>query len=155
MYPELDDDVQRLLGEENLVFDFNTRDDDSCTKDYDTNIMGRFTCYNNSCGNTGWSSKRIPITIRMYGDTQYNARVYHQRCIQCKRLSKPQLDGSYAERIAYRLKKWSGIVMEQPYYGVKASSGPHQTHLCEGCKNGHCKEGLLDSIDGLAILGTF
>jgi hypothetical protein len=49
-------------------------------------------------------------------------------------LSKPILDDSYVERVAYRLKKWCGVELERPEF-------------CEGCKAGHCGEGRR--IDGL------
>jgi len=40
--------------------------------------MGRFKCLNEVCPKAGWASKMIAITIRMYPEQQYNARVYHQ-----------------------------------------------------------------------------
>src|SRR5437868_2252844 len=47
MYPSLHDDVSDLLREDNLSFRFHEQDHDkSCINDYDTNIMGRFTCRN-------------------------------------------------------------------------------------------------------------
>ena len=141
MYPELDNDVSVLLEEDGLDFDFHRGDDPrTSTKDYDTNIMGRFTCDNQKCSSNGWSSKRIAITIRLYHGSEYNARVYHQRCQQCDKLSKPHLDSSYAERVAYRLKKWSGVKLGRPPYRNKQSKGPHQADLCEGCKDGHCTQ---------------
>ncbi|RAH64694.1 3CxxC-type zinc finger protein [Aspergillus aculeatinus CBS 121060] len=133
-------EVTALLEESDLDFRFHSKDDDFALKTYDTNIMGRFSCPNDECGSTGWSSKKIAITIRMYTGDKYNARVYHQRCQECKRLSQPILDDSYAERVAYRLKKWSGVEMEAPVYGGE-SNGPHIRSLCEGCKAGHCSEG--------------
>ncbi len=140
MYQTLHDDVSRLLEEDDLNFDFNEHDDTrNCTKEYDTNIMGRFICRNHACNSNGWSSKKIAITIRMYRGAQYNARVYNQRCQKCNRLGEPRLDGSYAERVAYRLKKWCGIEMDPPSYSGQ-SKGPHQSTLCEGCKNGHCTQ---------------
>ena len=143
MYPTLHDDVSSLLEEDNLHFDFYPHDNNkTCTKSYDTNIMGRFTCYNHACKSNGWSSKRIAITIRMYPGAQYNARVYNQRCQACNSLGEPRLDGSYADRVAYRLKKWCGIQMDQPNYSGK-SKGPHQEDLCEGCKNGHCTQSRI------------
>jgi hypothetical protein len=48
-----------------------------------------------------------------------------------------KLDGSYAERVVYRLKKWSGIDVEQPFFSDE-HNGPHLTALCEGCRNGRC-----------------
>ncbi|KAM4060273.1 zinc-binding domain-containing protein [Hirsutella rhossiliensis] len=117
MCPKLHDGVSRLLEEEDLFFDFHTADDaKNCVKDYDTNVMGRFPCRNPKCSSDGWSSKRIAVTIRMYAGAQYNVRVYHQCCLQCNRLSRPVLDSSsYAERTAYRLKKWCGIRWRRPY----------------------------------------
>ena len=143
MYEALHDDVSRLLEEDNLYFDFHDIDNTkTCIKQYDTNIMGRFTCRNPKCSSGGWSSKRIAITVRMYHGVRYNARVYNQRCQKCNMLGEPHLDGSYAERVAYRLKKWCGIEMERPYRSVE-SKGPHQRDLCEGCKEGHCTQ-LVD-----------
>lgn len=138
MFPDLHDNVATLLESSGLDFVFHQQDEDyGSTRDYDTNIMGQFKCRNRSCWSKGWSSKMIAITIRMYGENEYNARVYHQRCKNCNQLSRPLLDGSYAERVAYRLKKWRGITMEVPYYSEE-SKGPHEKSLCEGCKNGHC-----------------
>lgn len=140
MYPNLHDNVSRLLEENDLYLDFHEDDDArTCTKTYDTFIMGRFICRNPGCSSQGWSSKQVAITIRMYHGAQYNARVYNQRCQRCKKLGKPCLNDSYEERVAYRLKKWCGIEMDQPAYSGK-SKGPHQSDLCEGCKDGHCKQ---------------
>jgi len=139
MYPALHDSVSRLLEEDDLSFTFFEIDEDrGSIEEYDTNIMGCFKCLNKKCPQGGWGSRVIAITIRIYPEQRYNARVYHQRCKGCERLSKPLPDGSYAERIAYRLKKWSGIEMERPFYNG-TSQGPHQSDLCEGCKHGHCK----------------
>lgn len=141
VYPELHNSVSQLLAEADLdTFDFHEIDDpDTCVKQYDTNIMGRFRCHNQACASKGWGSKQVAITIRMYNDHTYNARVYFQRCQSCNRSSKPILDGSYAERIAYRIKKWNGVEVEVPVYSHKDDKAPHQSHLCEGCKAGHCK----------------
>jgi Zinc-binding domain len=140
MYPELHDSVGRLLEENDLSFTFFAIDEDEGSiEEYDTNIMGRFKCLNKACSQPGWGSKMIAITIRMYPEQQYNARVYHQRCKGCGRLSQPFPGDSYAERIAYRLKKWSGIEMDRPSYTDHASKRPHESALCEGCKHGHCK----------------
>jgi len=140
MYQTLHDHVSRLLEENDLHFDFHENDDTrTCIKEYDTNIMGRFTCHNRACGSNGWSSRRVAITIRMYHGARYNARVYNQRCRGCNELGNPRLDDSYAERVAYRLKKWCGIEMDRPTHS-SPSKGPHQSNLCEGCKNGHCTQ---------------
>ena len=141
MYPALHDDVSRLLEEDDLHFDFHRNDDNkNRIEDYDTNIMGRFTCRSRACSSNGWTSKKIAITIRMYPGEEYNARVYNQRCQECNSLGEPHLDvDSYAERVAYRIKKWCGIEMDRPNYSGQ-SKGPHQKALCEGCKNGHCSQ---------------
>ncbi|KAI8947254.1 zinc-binding domain-containing protein [Xylaria longipes] len=134
-------EVSQLLEEDNLHFTFHDNDDDDgCTKKYDTNIMGRFRCYNPKCGKNGWSSRQISITIRMYPRREYNARVWHQRCKSCNFLSKPILDDTYADRVAYRIKKWSGIRQERRAHSG-TSKGPHESDLCEGCKAGHCTQG--------------
>ena len=138
MYPSLHNDVSDLLREDNLFFHFYEKDDSrSFMDDYDTNIMGRFTCRNPACQARGWSSKQIAITIRRYSNQRYNARVYHQCCKSCGTPSKPILDHSYAERVAYRIKKWSGVQMDIPPFSGR-SDGPHRSDLCEGCKQGHC-----------------
>ncbi|KAF4973992.1 hypothetical protein FZEAL_9060 [Fusarium zealandicum] len=141
MFPALHGKVSRLLQEDDLYFEFYEIDDDqTCTKDYDTNIMGRFSCRNPRCSTNGWSSKKITIRIRMYGGDRYNAKVYHQRCKACNSLSRPYVDDkSYADRIAYRIKKWQGIQMHRPHYGGE-SNAPHKEHLCEGCRDGHCTQ---------------
>ncbi|KAM0431387.1 hypothetical protein ACHAPT_005364 [Fusarium lateritium] len=142
MYPALHGQLSDELQADGLQFSFYNNDNDSnCTESYDTNIMGRFTCHNRNCTSQGWSSKKIAITIRMYTGNRYNARVYHQRCRQCKSLSRPYLDvETYVDRVAYRLKKWCGVEVERPYYGGQGDK-PHEAHLCEGCKNGHCTRG--------------
>ncbi len=140
MYSTLHDDVSRLLEENDLHFDFHENDDiESCTKEYDTNIMSRFRCHNRACDSNEWSSKRIAIIIRMYSEAQYNARVYHQRCLRCNSLSKPHLDDSYAERVTYRLKKWCEMKMNRSFYSGQ-SEDSHLSNLCEKCKNDHCSE---------------
>jgi hypothetical protein len=137
MYPSLHNEVSDLLLENNLFFSFYEMDDDiSCIQDYDTTIMGWFTCRNTRCPAV-WTSKQIAITIRTYSNERYNARVYYQSCKRCRMTSKPQLDHSYAERVAYRLKSWSGYRMEPPPFSGQ-SHGPHRSDLCEGCRQGHC-----------------
>ncbi|KAE8334455.1 hypothetical protein BDV24DRAFT_145839 [Aspergillus arachidicola] len=139
MYPSHHDNVSRLLEEDNLYFEFYELDNtEDCTEEYDTNIMGRFICRNRACSSKGWSSKKIAITMRMYPGAKYNVRVYHQRCKSCDSLSRPSLDNSYAERVVYRLKKWSGIQMSLPHYSGKNKGPSHNSDLCEGCRHGHC-----------------
>ena len=140
MYQNLHDDVSSLLEEDDLHFDFYKHDySKTCIKEYDTNIMGRFICRNHACNSNRRSSMMIAINIRMYTRAHLNARVYNQRCQGCNRLGEPRLDSSYAERVAYRLKKWCGIEMDRPNHSGQ-SKGPHQSALCEGCKNGHCTQ---------------
>ena len=147
IFPSKHESVSRLVSEAAPRFTFHDIDEDlKSIQTYDTSIMGRFRCYNPSCDTNGWSSKQIAITIRMYPGERYNARVYHQRCAACEMLSKPVLDNSYAERVAYRLQKWCGIEQEQPEFS-RESKGPHEKNFCEGCKAGHCSEGRR--IDGI------
>lgn len=143
LYPQHHGNVSRLLKESGLKFRFHRTDDaQDCVEEYDSNVMGRFVCNNPGCKSKGWSSKMIPLTIRMYRGGRYNARVYHQRCKSCNTISRPFLDDSYSERVAYRLKKWSGIEMDRPFYSWKQTERPHERRLCEGCKAGHCSEGV-------------
>ncbi|KAH7353598.1 zinc-binding domain-containing protein [Plectosphaerella cucumerina] len=140
MFPALHHTVDALLAEDGLSFSFHNDDTDlGVSKDWDTNIMGRFRCQNPKCS-SGWSSKKIAITIRMYPDHRYNARVYHQRCNDCNTTCRPHVDDSYADRVAYRLKVWLGISMTPPPHGNEKSKAPHRRDLCEGCKAGHCEE---------------
>lgn len=139
IYPSFHNGVSDLLSKDNLSFSFHEKDEErSCIKDYDTKIMGQFTCSNTTC-QAVCSSKQISITIREYSNECYNARVYHQSCKRCQMTSEPQLNYSYAERVAYRLKKWSGFQMEPPPFSGQ-SNGPHRIDLCEGCKQGHCSK---------------
>jgi DNA-directed RNA polymerase subunit RPC12/RpoP len=139
MHASLHDDVSQLLKADGLLVEFHaTGGFQDCVESYDTNIMGRFNCSYAACPVQKWSSKMIAITIRLYRNQRYNAIVWHQRCQHCNSLGQPMLDGTYAERIAYRLKRWFGIQVEVPYYSGQ-SHGPHQRDLCEGCNNGHCR----------------
>jgi Zinc-binding domain len=142
MFPEQDSNVAQLLRDADLHFTFHKADQNNCEKEYDTNVIASFSCDNPLCDARGWSSHIVPITIRMYNKRRYNARVYYQRCKKCNQLAKPKLDETYAERVAYRLKKWSGIsVARPPYNGEDANRPPHISRLCEGCKAGHCRRG--------------
>lgn len=145
LHPTFHDDVARLLDEEGLRLEFLDVDDvKSNIEERDTNIMGRFQCRNRGCRSNGWSSKKIAITIRMYPGQQYNARVYHQRCKNCNTVGRPVLDGSYAERVSYWIKKWNGVEVQRPATSGQ-SRGPHDSDLCEGCRAGHCS-GLNDYL---------
>lgn len=138
MRPSLHHSVLQLLVSDDLHFDFEANDNDQRSiKAYDTSIMGKFFCNNRKCASQVWTSKKIAITIRLYPNNKYNARIYHQRCGQCKRVSKPTLDDSYAERVAYRLRVWSGVDVDVPPYSGHRDR-PHHSDLCEGCRHGHC-----------------
>ncbi|KFY03141.1 hypothetical protein V490_00269 [Pseudogymnoascus sp. VKM F-3557] len=129
MYPSLHNSVSQLLSSSGLYFTFLGTDSDSgLIREYDTFIMGKFRCWNGDCPKVIWTSGVVAITIRMYPGERYNARVYHQRCDGCNALSKPILDESYAQRIAYRLKKWSGVEVEPPVY----KEGKGSPHSMEG-----------------------
>ncbi|KAL3490428.1 zinc-binding domain-containing protein [Aspergillus germanicus] len=133
-----------------LKFTFNPNNTDKgCIKSYDTNIMGKFICRRRGCHHV-WTSKKIAITIRLYRDNQYNARVYHQHCKKCHWVWKPKVDEKcYVKRTVYRLKKWSGCKdMEVPVYNKGNGKGPHISKLCEGCKAGHCKQSEVDDDKG-------
>lgn len=142
MYPELHDRVSALLEEDGLHFKFYNVDDDTChIEAYDTNIMGLFTCNQKNCRTKRWSSKKVSITIRMYSEDRYNARVYSQHCKACNSCSRPMLDEkSYVDRVVYRIKKWKGVDVTPPHYSKDAKGG-HESALCEGCRAGHCLEG--------------
>lgn len=143
MRPCLHRDVSNLLHQYGLSFEFSPIDDPhDFLKEFDTSIMGTFTCTNNLCVKQRWTSKQIAITIRQLSGLRYNARVYYQQCESCSSLSRPALDKSYAERVSYRLAKWSGIaVQEAPMSGH--SKRPHQSNLCEGCRHGRCWQSRL------------
>lgn len=148
MLPNQHKNITQLLKPTNLTFTFHPADDDDnnnnqtttkVSKEHDTSITGKFHCRNTACSSTGWSSKAIPTTIRLYADNRYNARIYHQRCKECNWLAKPVVTGgSYAERVTYWLKRWSGVEVERPPWGGGAGR-PHVSELCEGCRVGRCK----------------
>ncbi|KAK4139129.1 zinc-binding domain-containing protein [Dichotomopilus funicola] len=146
MYPDLHDRVIESLSSISPPilpkWDFHPEDTDAGTKqDYDTRIMGDFTCPNKACKKHGWGSKKIAIVIREYPGRWYNAVVYGQRCKSCDTLGIIRLDEqSYVERVVYRLKKWSGMKMGGE--GFRRQKGPdHEHEFCEGCKAGRCSWG--------------
>ncbi|KAJ6123208.1 hypothetical protein N7512_005673 [Penicillium capsulatum] len=153
LHPKLHNDVAQLLNEEGLQLNFFVADDESTNiEERDTNVMGRFICKNSRCHSSGWSSKKIAITIRMYPQQLYNARVYHQRCKNCRAIGQLILDREcYAERVVYWLKKWNGIEVPKPDFSGQ-SRGPHDSELCEGCRVGHCPNSNEDLAFDLARL---
>lgn len=141
LLPSLHDDVSALLEEDDLSFSFHAEDDPAgCVREWNTNVTGWFVCRSNKCKDHKWESSMISTTIRMYPGAEYNARVYKQRCVKCHALGQPMLKdpGSYAGRVAYRIKKWCGVDTECPTY-PREIKGRHAAELCEGCKAGRCK----------------
>jgi hypothetical protein len=81
--------------------------------------------------------------------------------MSCDRIGELTLDvESYVNRVAYRLKKWSGLDPDIPVYSGIAKR-PHQKKYCEGFKAGHCREGdeenrrELDADDLADMLDAF
>lgn len=111
------------------------------TNEYDTNIMGSFTCNNRACAKKTWTSKKVAILIRGYPANGYNAEVFNQRCKSCNHLGQPIVDKqSYVDRVVYRLKKWANVPVELPYYEGVSNMMPHESELCEGCMRGLCQK---------------
>ncbi|KAL8636326.1 MAG: hypothetical protein Q9228_006264 [Teloschistes exilis] len=140
MFPQLHSSVFHAVSDEIPSPRFNNTDTDKGShNEYSTFVMGKFQCYNNSCSNTGWSSKKVTILIRGYGNNLYNAVVFGQRCQSCNRLGNLTLDeASYVDRVAYRLKKWAGVATDDHIFSKKEGP-PHKSELCEGCKRGYCQ----------------
>jgi hypothetical protein len=114
--------------------------EEDCNNRYSTNVLGKFRCKNNKCRKHGWASKRVTILIQGYSGNGYHAVVFNQRCLFCRSLGTLTLDEpSYVERVAYRLKKWAGVMMEKSQY-AGARGLPHKPELCEGCKRGLCQQ---------------
>ncbi|KAH8889936.1 hypothetical protein GQ53DRAFT_184749 [Thozetella sp. PMI_491] len=143
MFPWLQSDISKAVSAANIRSRWiNTeKDRKDSNNEYSTNVMGTFTCSNVGCPTRGWSSKTVSILIRGYPENGYNAVIFNQRCKSCNELGNLTLDkDSYVERVAYRLKKWAGVRMEQQHYAGKAGR-PHMRELCEGCKRGYCRAG--------------
>jgi hypothetical protein len=105
---------------------------------HESTLMGKFECKNHRSP-LFWTSGVIAIIIRGYPGNEYNAGVFNQRCKFCNGLGTLHANGSYVERVAYRLKKWAGVSMVPPPYKNK-NGPPHKSELCEGCKAGCCLE---------------
>ncbi|KAH6952141.1 zinc-binding domain-containing protein [Fusarium avenaceum] len=141
MYPELHNYVAEILDEDGLEYSFRDHDKKvDIKRQYDTNIIGRFTCRSKTCRFRQWSSNSIAITIQEYEDNSYNVIMYHQICSRCRKSTRATLDKlSYSDRVAYRLKKWNGIDAKQLVREVE-SNGDHKERLCEGCIKGICSK---------------
>jgi hypothetical protein len=141
MYPSLHQDVMDMVSLEIPSAWFHEDDDNEDTNNkYLTHVMGTFKCNNNTCSSVGWGSKKVAMLIRGYPGNGYNAVVFNQRCKSCFQLGSLSLDKkSYVDRIAYRIRRWAGFLMEQPYYASNQGP-PHERELCEGCKQGLCRQ---------------
>ncbi|MCJ1472597.1 hypothetical protein MMC13_001246 [Lambiella insularis] len=150
MFPSLHQTIVKAVSDDNITTWFQENDsDEGSTNAYTTHVMGRFKCNNNACSQDGWSSKKVAISIRGYPRNGYNAVVFNQRCMACKRLGTLTLDiESYVDRVAYRLKKWAGVAMEQQYYAPKEGP-PHERDLCEGCQSG--SRPMIEDIQHVAV----
>lgn len=141
IYPSLHVDVAAAVSEQIGLSWFHEEGEESdCDNDYSTYVMAKFTCTNKKCCASGWFSGKVAIQILGYPGNGYKAIVFNQRCKKCHRLGNLALDErSYIDRVAYRLKKWAGIRMEQTIYERKESR-PHRRDLCEGCKKNICEQ---------------
>lgn len=139
MFPSLHQDVVNAVSDEITAPKFHMDNSDRAANNkYSTHVMGAFKCNNNTYSHHGWGSKKVAILIRGYSKGSYNAVVFNQRCKFCKTLGNLKLDeDSYVDRVAYRLKKWTGVAMEKQYVARKKGP-PHESTLCEGCKQGIC-----------------
>ncbi|KAF4454074.1 hypothetical protein F53441_3359 [Fusarium austroafricanum] len=139
MYPELHSYVALSLEEDDPVYTFREQYQKTDIKRvFDTKVIGKFFCHRSQCGNREWHSNSIAIRIREYHGNQYNVQVYHQQCSKCKKPTRAKLDKPiYADRVAYRIKKWNGIEAEQLKLDVE-TNGAHRAELCERCQKGHC-----------------
>lgn len=144
-FPELHQRIAEAVAPTITSTWFNPNMEAQFETEHETNIMGKFTCNNNRCRKgrkkDGWSSRVVAIWIRGYPRNGYNAIVYNQRCKSCDWLGSLKMDEeSYVERIAYRLKRWAGVRVEQPPISIGLGRGPHEREHCEGCKAGHCSQ---------------
>ena len=141
IFPSLHQDVSNAVSDAIASTWFNKKNSDKDSYvEYSTYVMGKFTCNNDDCSKNGWGSKKVAILIRGYPENGYNAVVFNQRCRSCNRLGTLTLDkNSYIERVAYRLKKWAGVPVEEQHYAQKTGL-PHKSELCEGCKRGYCQQ---------------
>jgi hypothetical protein len=140
-FPLLHQDVMNVISDEITSARFLENDSDEYSNnESSTNVMGKFKCNNDACSRDGWNSKMVAILIKGYPRNGYNAVVFNQRCRSCNHLGTLTLDKkSYIDRVAYRLKKWAGVPVEQPPYSEKEGL-PHESSLCEGCKRNLCQQ---------------
>lgn len=141
IFPGLHQAVSAAVEDEILVPTFHDSDDhENVQKYWSTNIMGKVHCTNADCGTSTWGSKRIAILIRSYRGHEYNALVFNQYCRSCEESGLMETDESvYVDCMAYRLKKWAGMIMEPPTFASQKGL-PHEEDLCEGCRRDYCQK---------------
>lgn len=141
-YPELHQNIaEAVFPEIPSAWFQEDESEERFRNEWFTHVMGIFICTDSACNSQLWVSRKVSIEIRGYDKNGYNAFVYNQRCKSCDELGTFVLDKeSYVERVAYRLKKWAGVIMPLPYYRSKEGL-PHEHNFCEGCKRGKCREG--------------
>ena len=138
-YPSLHKEVSLAISGEISKIWFNNQKASRANNEYSTTVMGKFICKNGKCPKHGWSSKKVAILIKGYAGNGYSAIVFNQRCQSCNELGILTIDKqSYIERVAYRLKKWAGVRVDEQYF-VSQEGLPHKPELCEGCKRGYCQ----------------
>lgn len=139
IYPSLHERVLEAVAEDLPSTWFNENCSKKSCNEYNTYVMGRFTCDNDDCPKSTWTSKMVTILIKGYPENGYNATVFNQHCSSCNNLGNFTLDEqSYIERVAYRLKTWAGVETDGPVFSGK-DGPPHKADLCEGCKRGYCQ----------------
>lgn len=152
MFPSLHDNVAQAVSETvGPIWFCEKHDNSKFEEQYETHVMGRFWCTSPTCAGKGWTSKKVAIVIKGYTENGYNAIVFKQRCKACNRLGSLKLDEqSYIDRVAYRIQKWAGIQMEKQPFSEKKGL-PHKRDLCEGCKQGVCRESLSQAFEILVL----
>ncbi|KAK5543242.1 hypothetical protein LTR46_012095, partial [Exophiala xenobiotica] len=132
-FPSLHQEVVDAVSHSMASIWFCERNTDGGSNNkYTTHVMGKLRCIKETCGTNGWSSKKVAILIRGYAEDGYNAVVFNQRCRTCSQIGTLTLDEkSYVERVAYRIQRWAGVEVEQPYQTSKGGK-PHKREFCEG-----------------------
>lgn len=137
-FPNLHDRIAEAVLPDVTSTWFQSNDRERHNNEHLTCVVGRFTCDNAKCKKQAWASGVVSIVIRGYAGNGYSAVVFNQRCKSCEKLGTLAIDETtYVERVAFRIKRWAGVWIETPEYN-KASKGPHEQELCEGCKRGTC-----------------
>ncbi|KAH6643529.1 zinc-binding domain-containing protein [Boeremia exigua] len=137
-FPNLHDRIAEAVLPDVTSTWFQSNDRERSNNEHLTCVVGRFTCDNVRCKKRAWASGVVSIVIRGYAGNGYSVVVFNQRCKSCEKLGTLTIDETtYVERVAFRIKRWAGVWMENPLHN-KASKGPHEQELCEGCKRGTC-----------------